>query len=113
MLCDPSCEPHPQPCPGLGPRSGTDAFYVAILDVIEVDADERAVARIVFDLDDFDAAIAELDARYLAGEAAAYARRGWLSQAPTLHWASTNYRLPQRISRTLTTAGGQNSRPVS
>ena len=27
----------------------------------------------MFDLDDFDAAIAELDARYLAGEAAAHA----------------------------------------
>ena len=31
------------------------------------------VARIVFDLDDIDAAFAELDARYLAGEAAAHA----------------------------------------
>ena len=28
----------------------------------------------MFDLDDFDAAIAELDARYLAGEAAAHAQ---------------------------------------
>ncbi len=28
---------------------------------------------VLFDLDDFDAAIAELDARYLAGEAAAHA----------------------------------------
>ena len=31
------------------------------------------MAYVAFDLDDFDAAIAELDARYLAGEAAAYA----------------------------------------
>ena len=30
--------------------------------------------QIVFDLEDFDAAIAELDARYIAGEAAAHAR---------------------------------------
>ena len=33
----------------------------------------RIAASIMFDLDDFDAALAELDARYLAGEAAAYA----------------------------------------
>jgi DNA-binding SARP family transcriptional activator len=49
-----------------------DAFGIDILDVIEIDSDERVLARIVFDLDDFDAAIAELDARYLAGEAAPY-----------------------------------------
>ena len=34
----------------------------------------RSLVIVVFDLDDFDAAIAELDARYLAGEAAAHAR---------------------------------------
>nr|WP_208863287.1 BTAD domain-containing putative transcriptional regulator [Mycolicibacter icosiumassiliensis] len=49
-----------------------DAFRTDLLDIIEVDADERVVARVIFDLDDFDAAIAELDARYLAGEAAGY-----------------------------------------
>ena len=37
-------------------------------------SDERILAAVTFDLEDFDAAIAELDARYLAGEAAAYAR---------------------------------------
>ena len=42
-------------------------------DIIEINADERIAARVVFDLDDFDAAIAELDARYLAGEAADHA----------------------------------------
>ena len=31
------------------------------------------MAAVTFDLEDFDAAIAELDARYLAGEAAAHA----------------------------------------
>src|SRR5262249_35272776 len=35
---------------------------------------ERIVSRIMFDLDDFDSAIAELDARYLAAEAAPYAQ---------------------------------------
>ena len=44
------------------------------LNVIEIDTDEKIVAVVVFDLEDFDAAIAELDARYLAGEAAAHAR---------------------------------------
>ena len=44
-----------------------------VLNVVEIDADERIVATVAFDLDDFDAAIAELDARYLAGEAAAHA----------------------------------------
>lgn len=50
------------------------AFRTDVLDVIEVDSDERLLARIVFDPDDFDAAVTELDARYLAGEAAAFAR---------------------------------------
>ncbi|MGO9354055.1 MAG: BTAD domain-containing putative transcriptional regulator [Mycobacterium sp.] len=50
-----------------------EQFHVEVLDVIEINADERIAARVVFDLDDFDAAIAELDARYLAGEASAYA----------------------------------------
>ena len=50
-----------------------DAFRTDVLDVLDVDADGLVVARVVFDADDLDAAIAELDARYLAGEAAAYA----------------------------------------
>ena len=50
-----------------------EAFYTEVLGVIEIDADERIVARVVFDPDDIDAAFAELDARYLAGEAAAHA----------------------------------------
>ena len=50
-----------------------EAFTTEFLVVVEIDADERISATIVFDLDDFDAAIAELDARYLAGEAAAHA----------------------------------------
>lgn len=43
------------------------------LSLIEIDANGRVAGSVVFDLDDFDAAIAELDARYLAGEAAAHA----------------------------------------
>lgn len=61
---------------------GYEDFRTDFLNVIEVDADGRVVARIVFDLDDFDAAIAELDARYLAGEAAPYAHT-WSALAQT------------------------------
>ena len=50
------------------------------LNVVEIDADEKVVAVVVFDLEDFDAAIAELDARYLNGEAASYAQT-WSSFA--------------------------------
>lgn len=48
-------------------------FTVDVLDIMEVDADGRVAALITFDLDDLDAAFEELDARYLAGEAAAHA----------------------------------------
>ena len=44
-----------------------------MLDVVEIDVDNRIVASIVFDLDDIDAAFEELDTRYAAGEAAAHA----------------------------------------
>ena len=56
---------------GQGQQSG--AFRIEFLSVIESDADERLAAHVAFDLDDIDAAQAELDARYLAGEAAAHA----------------------------------------
>ena len=56
---------------GRGEQSG--AFRIEFLSVIEIDADKRLAAHVGFDLDDFDAALAELDARYLAGEAAAHA----------------------------------------
>ena len=50
-----------------------EAFHTEVLDVVEIDADDRIAARVMFDLDDIDAAFEELDARYLAGEAAAHA----------------------------------------
>ncbi|WP_310773803.1 BTAD domain-containing putative transcriptional regulator [Mycobacterium sp. Z3061] len=49
------------------------AFHSEILGVAELDADNRGKTLVVFDVDDVDAAFAELDARYLAGEAAPYA----------------------------------------
>ena len=50
-----------------------EAFRTEVLNIVEIDADKRIGAFVLFDLDDIDAAIAELDARYLAGEAAAHA----------------------------------------
>jgi len=44
-----------------------------MLAIIEVNTDGLVIARICFDPDDVDAAFEELDARYLAGEAAPYA----------------------------------------
>ena len=52
-----------------GPRHSS----LRSLSIVEINADERIIAAVTFDLDDIDAAIAELDARYLAGEAAVYA----------------------------------------
>jgi hypothetical protein len=51
---------------------GPEALLTEVLAIIEINADERIVATVVFDPDDIDAAHAELDARYLAGEAAAH-----------------------------------------
>nr|WP_231988819.1 BTAD domain-containing putative transcriptional regulator [Mycobacterium sp. 1274761.0] len=50
-----------------------DAFHTEMLGITEINADNRMAARILFDPDDVDAAFEELDARYLSGEAAAYA----------------------------------------
>ena len=50
-----------------------EAFGVDLLQVAEIDADERITALVAFDPDDINAAYAELDARYLAGEASAHA----------------------------------------
>lgn len=57
-----------------GHDTGPEAFHTDVFDVLELGADGKVSARVVFDLDDFGAAIDELDARYLAGEAAAHGR---------------------------------------
>ncbi len=43
-----------------------------MIDVVEINADNQIVSQVIFDVDDIDAALEELDARYLAGEAAAH-----------------------------------------
>ena len=57
-----------------GPPS--EAFHAAALTIIEIDDDNRGAANVVFDIDEIDAAFAELDARYIAREAAPY-RDAW------------------------------------
>ncbi|CAM3217535.1 BTAD domain-containing putative transcriptional regulator [Mycobacterium intermedium] len=53
---------------------GPEAIRVEVLHLIEIDHDERIVGIVVFEVEQFEAAIAELEARYLTGEAAAYAK---------------------------------------
>jgi hypothetical protein len=48
------------------------AFHTEVLYIVEIDADERTLAFVLFDVDDINAAFEELDARYLAGEAATH-----------------------------------------
>ena len=57
-----------------GGEERTGAFEAEVLQIVEIDADERYAAVVVFDDDEIDAAFEELDARYLAGEAAPYAQ---------------------------------------
>src|SRR6516165_9584942 len=52
----------------------SEEFHTDMLGVVEINPHNQIAAYVAFDFDDFEAAIAELDARYLAGEAAAHAR---------------------------------------
>ena len=56
------------------PARDPEAIQNDALQIIEIDAQELVAGVVILDLDEFDAAIAELDARYLAGEGAAYAQ---------------------------------------
>lgn len=47
-------------------------FGAETLGIVELDLDNRMKAQVLFDPEDFDAAFEELEARYLAGEAAAH-----------------------------------------
>ena len=50
--------------------SGPGEVAAEMLCIIEIDTDNRLTAAVIFDRDDIDAAFEELEARYLAGEAA-------------------------------------------
>ena len=70
---DPRQAPRPISYVHSRSRQAARGVPIELLNIVEIDADERIAAHVVFDPDDIDAAIAELDARYLAGEAAAHA----------------------------------------
>ncbi|WP_443677683.1 BTAD domain-containing putative transcriptional regulator [Mycobacterium montefiorense] len=103
---------------GLGQQS--QAFLVEVFGVLEVDADERIAARVGFDLDDLDAAFAELETRYLAGDAAAPARtwsvisNGYAAMnrhqlfPTTPNWVNVDHRRPAIIEE-----GGLNASLLS
>lgn len=61
------------------------------LTLTEVDDDNLVRTSIRFDPDDIDAAVRELDARYVAGEAAAYSDTWSKSLTLTPHSTGTNY----------------------
>lgn len=79
-----------------------EAFRTQVLNVLEINTEHRAAALVTFDLDDFDAAVAELDARYVAGEAAACAHTWSVITAgyaafnqrefPELDWENVDHR---------------------
>ena len=68
-----------------------EAFHTEVLSIVEIDADERIAALVTFDPDDIDAAFEELDARYLAGEAAAHAHTWSVIARPTPRSTGANY----------------------
>ncbi len=77
---------------GTGPDR--DAIQQDVLQVVEHDVDDRIAAAVLFDIDDFAAAFKELDARYMAGEAAAHAHT-W-SLVADAFTAINRHELPER-----------------
>jgi SnoaL-like domain len=57
-----------------GREERREPVQVDLLYVVEINEDDQVSGLISLDPEDFDSALAELDARYLAGEAAPYAR---------------------------------------
>ncbi|MGZ7035181.1 MAG: nuclear transport factor 2 family protein, partial [Ilumatobacteraceae bacterium] len=85
---------------GRDPRP--EAYHDEVFQVVEVNADNRIATVATFDGDDIDAAFAELNARYLAGEAAAHAH-AWSviagtyaafnrHELPTAAWFNVDHR---------------------
>src|SRR5439155_10570158 len=55
------------------PDAPGGGFATEVLGLWEIDADERLITCVLFDPDQLDAALAELDALYIAGDGARYA----------------------------------------
>ena len=92
-----------------GQEQGSDAFVIDIIHLIELEADERLATLIMFDLDDIDAAFEELDARYVAGEAALRTDMALVTQAQaaldrhelpplTPDWVNLDHRRAMRLA---------------
>ena len=79
-----------------GRDQGPEAFLAEMIDIVEINADERIVARVAFDVDDIEAAFEELEARYLAGEAAACSHTWSVITSAYARSSGTNYRRQRR-----------------
>ena len=92
---------------------GAGEIRAEVLNIVEIDADNRILARVGFDVDDIDAGLEELDARFLAGEAATHAQT-W-SAVMRAYTELNRGELPTttRISRTSTIGERQRWRPVT
>ena len=90
-----------------------DAFHTEMLGIAEINADDRMAARVLFDVDDIDAAFEELDTRYLAGEAASHAH-AWSAIAQGVRRVQSPRVLRDDggMGETLTIVAEQLSRPV-
>jgi hypothetical protein len=71
---------------------GPEPYRADLLQIVDIDIDEGITALVAFDPDDIGAAFEELDARYLAGEAAPY-RDTWSVVAGT-YAAINRHELP-------------------
>ncbi len=91
----------------------SEAFLTEILSIVEINADEQIAALVTFDPDDFEAAIAELDARYLAGEAAAHAHTWSLDHGRVRRINRHDFPPTRRTGSTSTTGGEHRSRPAT
>lgn len=72
-----------------------DAFRTELLSVVEADGGGKLAAQVIFDADDVDGAFAELEKRYLAGEAAGNAVWAEVSQS---YAAMNRHELPATMS---------------
>lgn len=57
---------------GSNRGTGAGEFSAEVLNIVEIDAENRISARVGFDVDDIDVALKELDARYVAHGASAH-----------------------------------------
>ena len=86
--------------------SDPESFQIEILHLVQIVRDDQIAAIVMFDIDDIDAALEELDTRYLDGEAAAHAHT-W--SIITRGFAALNRR---EIPATIAGLGDHRSPPI-